>query len=190
MGLLDAPDAPAAFDFADASGSLAVRPVDSVDKPFGRLAIVEKHRLAGRHCAGNSAHAGRVFLARDEVERARRQCNSGFNFDNHFYSFVWPCDIASVSEWCQTLQTMSSVFSEKTQNNCTAQATPIDRGAKVGQHGRMTKQEAIKFYGSGAALARALGLTRQAVSLWPDIVPDLYQYKLQVLTRGKLKAAQ
>lgn len=34
----------------------------------------------------------------------------------------------------------------------------------------MTKQEAIQAFGSGAALARALGLTRGAISLWPDIL--------------------
>ncbi|MNX76006.1 hypothetical protein D3C86_1074980 [compost metagenome] len=31
----------------------------------------------------------------------------------------------------------------------------------------MTKQEAIRAFGSGAALARALGLTRSAISQWP-----------------------
>ncbi|MEN5158940.1 Cro/CI family transcriptional regulator [Achromobacter spanius] len=31
----------------------------------------------------------------------------------------------------------------------------------------MTKQEAIQAFGSGAALARALGLTRSAISQWP-----------------------
>lgn len=34
----------------------------------------------------------------------------------------------------------------------------------------MTKQEAIAMFGSGAALARALGLTRGAISLWPDVL--------------------
>ncbi|RIQ74555.1 hypothetical protein D0838_04980 [Bordetella avium] len=32
----------------------------------------------------------------------------------------------------------------------------------------MTKQDAIKAFGSGAALGRALGVTRGAVSLWPE----------------------
>lgn len=32
----------------------------------------------------------------------------------------------------------------------------------------MNKQDAIQLFGSGAALARALGITRGAVSLWPD----------------------
>lgn len=34
----------------------------------------------------------------------------------------------------------------------------------------MTKQDAISIFGSGAALARALGITRGAVSLWPDVL--------------------
>jgi hypothetical protein len=34
----------------------------------------------------------------------------------------------------------------------------------------MTKQEAIKLFGSGASLARALSLTRGAISLWPDVL--------------------
>jgi DNA-binding transcriptional regulator YdaS (Cro superfamily) len=32
----------------------------------------------------------------------------------------------------------------------------------------MTKQQAIAMFGSGAKLARALGITRGAVSQWPD----------------------
>ena len=52
----------------------------------------------------------------------------------------------------------------------------------------MLKQDASKHYGGGAELARVLGLTRQAISFWPEQVPELYQYKLQVLTKGKLKA--
>lgn len=32
----------------------------------------------------------------------------------------------------------------------------------------MTKQEAINLFGTGAALARALGFTRSAISQWPD----------------------
>lgn len=34
----------------------------------------------------------------------------------------------------------------------------------------MTKQDAIAAFGSGAALARALGITRGAVSLWPAVL--------------------
>lgn len=32
----------------------------------------------------------------------------------------------------------------------------------------MTKQEAIRLFDSGAALARALGITRSAISQWPQ----------------------
>lgn len=32
----------------------------------------------------------------------------------------------------------------------------------------LTKQQATAIFGSGAALARALGITRGAVSQWPD----------------------
>lgn len=32
----------------------------------------------------------------------------------------------------------------------------------------MTKQQAIELFGSGAALGRAVGLTRGRISQWPD----------------------
>jgi transcriptional repressor of cell division inhibition gene dicB len=32
----------------------------------------------------------------------------------------------------------------------------------------LTKQQATAIFGSGAALGRALGITRSAVSQWPD----------------------
>lgn len=32
----------------------------------------------------------------------------------------------------------------------------------------MTKQEAIKTFGTASNLARALGMTRSAISMWPD----------------------
>jgi len=50
----------------------------------------------------------------------------------------------------------------------------------------MLKSAAIEHFGGAAKLAAALGLTRQAVHAWPDVVPDLYQYKLHVITGGKL----
>lgn len=34
----------------------------------------------------------------------------------------------------------------------------------------LTKQQATAIFGSGAALARALGITKGAVSQWPDIL--------------------
>jgi biotin operon repressor len=51
----------------------------------------------------------------------------------------------------------------------------------------MTKTEAIKYFGSGSALAEALGLTRQAVADWKRM-PLGRQYQIEVLTNGELKA--
>lgn len=51
----------------------------------------------------------------------------------------------------------------------------------------MTRDEAIAHFGSAAALARALGISRAAVSKWPDAVPEGSAYKLEVITGGKLR---
>jgi len=51
----------------------------------------------------------------------------------------------------------------------------------------MTKDDAIKHFGSASALAEALAVTRQAVSDWQQI-PLGRQYQLQVLTGGELVA--
>ncbi len=51
----------------------------------------------------------------------------------------------------------------------------------------MHKKDVIEHYGTQEEAARALDLTRQAVSAWPDIVPEGVAYKLQVLTGGKLR---
>jgi hypothetical protein len=52
----------------------------------------------------------------------------------------------------------------------------------------MTKNEAIKYFGSSVALARALGITRGAVTNWGDRIPIVRQYQIQVLTDGSLLA--
>lgn len=52
----------------------------------------------------------------------------------------------------------------------------------------MTKQEAIEHFGSGAELARQLGIERSAVSLWGSEIPSGRQFQIEVLTKGKLKA--
>jgi len=51
----------------------------------------------------------------------------------------------------------------------------------------MNKSEAVAFFGSQAALAKALGVSRSSVSEWHD-VPVGRQYQLEVITRGALKA--
>lgn len=54
----------------------------------------------------------------------------------------------------------------------------------------MRTSDAIAHFGSAPKLAQALGLkSRQAIYRWGKKVPELYQYKLQVLTRGQLKVS-
>lgn len=52
----------------------------------------------------------------------------------------------------------------------------------------MYKTVVLEFFkNNGAAVARAVGVTRSAVSQWRDIVPEAMAYRLQAATRGKLK---
>jgi transcriptional repressor of cell division inhibition gene dicB len=53
----------------------------------------------------------------------------------------------------------------------------------------MRKEEAINYYGSQSALARALGIAQASVAGWRgDYPPPKRQLQLQTITRGKLKA--
>ncbi len=52
----------------------------------------------------------------------------------------------------------------------------------------MTKTEAIEHFGNASAVAKALGLSRAAISGWGDEVPLLRQMQIERLTKGKLKA--
>ena len=52
----------------------------------------------------------------------------------------------------------------------------------------MDKKAVIEVFGSGAELARALGITRQSVCLWGDSVPLVRQYQIERLTGGRFKA--
>lgn len=52
----------------------------------------------------------------------------------------------------------------------------------------MRKKDVIEYYGgSQSKAARALGLTRAAISIWPELVPLAPAYRIQVLTNNKLK---
>lgn len=51
----------------------------------------------------------------------------------------------------------------------------------------MTKEEAIREFGTQVALAKALGLTQHTVSSWGE-VPVLRQLQIEVITEGRLKA--
>ena len=52
----------------------------------------------------------------------------------------------------------------------------------------MTKDAAIKHYGTQQKLADALGMSQASVSEWGEYPPALRQLQLQQITRGKLKA--
>ena len=51
----------------------------------------------------------------------------------------------------------------------------------------MKKETVIAhFDGNASAVARVLGISPQAVTDWPDIIPEGRAYQLQVITAGKL----
>lgn len=45
----------------------------------------------------------------------------------------------------------------------------------------------LQHFGSAAATARALGITKSAVSQWGLNVPERIAYRVQALTEGRLK---
>ncbi|HHQ4463516.1 TPA: Cro/CI family transcriptional regulator [Aeromonas veronii] len=52
----------------------------------------------------------------------------------------------------------------------------------------MKTNHAVKYFGSKAALARALGINKGAVSQWGEKVPKGRAYQIEVMTSGQLKA--
>ena len=50
----------------------------------------------------------------------------------------------------------------------------------------MTTQEAVQFWGGQTRLAKALGITRDAIYKWRDYPPMAYQYQIMVLSGGRL----
>lgn len=52
----------------------------------------------------------------------------------------------------------------------------------------MTKQQAIEFFGSQAAVAKALGIKQPSVAEWGLYPPEDRQLELHRLTGGKLAA--
>ena len=52
----------------------------------------------------------------------------------------------------------------------------------------MKTKDAINYYGSGVALAKAIDCNSAAISQWGEDVPKFRAYQLQVITKGKLKA--
>jgi DNA-binding transcriptional regulator YdaS (Cro superfamily) len=54
----------------------------------------------------------------------------------------------------------------------------------------MRTTEVVKHFGTKAAIARALGITRQSLSQWSEFPPQLAQYRLEELTNGELKRSK
>lgn len=52
----------------------------------------------------------------------------------------------------------------------------------------MLKEDAIRHFGSQAALARALGIKQPSINDWGEVVPPLRQLQIEQLTGGRLKA--
>lgn len=50
-------------------------------------------------------------------------------------------------------------------------------------------QQVLKYFGTQAAIARALKIKPQAVTNWGGEIPMLRQYELERITDGKLKAS-
>jgi hypothetical protein len=55
-------------------------------------------------------------------------------------------------------------------------------------NGRMRTEKVIKYFGSKTKLARAIGIGKQSVQKWKEIVPFPRQQQIEELTQGKLKA--
>jgi hypothetical protein len=51
----------------------------------------------------------------------------------------------------------------------------------------MLKSQVIEHFGSGVAVARALGIGKQAVSAWGELVPPLRAAQLAQITKNKLR---
>lgn len=67
----------------------------------------------------------------------------------------------------------------------------LDFNARKSDTISMTAQDLLEYFGTKAAIARALGVSSPSVAEWfdPDIgVPDGRQYQAQIATKGKLKA--
>lgn len=51
----------------------------------------------------------------------------------------------------------------------------------------MFKTDVLSHFKTGVAVARAVGVTKSAVSQWGDVIPEAMAYRVQAATRGKLK---
>ncbi|MCX7132053.1 Cro/CI family transcriptional regulator [Aeromonas sp.] len=54
----------------------------------------------------------------------------------------------------------------------------------------MQKNDVLAHFGSITAIAKAIGVSHAAVCKWDETIPKGRAYQIEVLTGGKLKAAQ
>lgn len=54
----------------------------------------------------------------------------------------------------------------------------------------MKTKSAAEFFGSKKKLAEALGISPSAVTMWGDDVPELRQYQIERITKGKVKRSE
>lgn len=55
---------------------------------------------------------------------------------------------------------------------------------------KLSTDTAVEYFGSKVNLAKALGITRAAITSWKEHVPELRAYQLEAITQGKLKAIE
>lgn len=51
----------------------------------------------------------------------------------------------------------------------------------------MRKTDVKSHFGTWAAVARVIGITRSAVQQWPDVIPEAMAYRIERATDGILK---
>ena len=51
----------------------------------------------------------------------------------------------------------------------------------------MTYDDVLTHFRTQVELANALGITQPTVSAWKGVVPEKYQYQLEVITDGRLR---
>ena len=50
----------------------------------------------------------------------------------------------------------------------------------------MNKKDVVKYFGTQSRVGKQLGLTRQAIGLWPEKIPPYWALKLDKMTKEDL----
>lgn len=54
----------------------------------------------------------------------------------------------------------------------------------------MTYDEVIEHFGTQQKLGAALGIAQPTISSWGRVIPDHYQYQLEIITAGALRVEE